>query len=59
MNGTLDKLAADGTIYPAWHPLSPFAVSRSAYTAHRYVAAFSLVDSYAVQSTPTTSPPSR
>lgn len=53
------KSAAHGAVYLAWHPLSTSAVSRSAYTAHRYVAALSLVDSYAVQSTPTSSPPSR
>lgn len=32
---TLKKSAVDGTVYLAWHPLSTFAVSRSAYTAHR------------------------
>ncbi|MFJ9544082.1 hypothetical protein ACIRPX_43720 [Streptomyces sp. NPDC101225] len=53
--GTLEKYADDGTVYLAWHPLLTDTVSRSAYAAHRYVAAFSLVDSYAVQSTPTTS----
>ncbi|MFF7365265.1 hypothetical protein [Streptomyces sp. NPDC008125] len=57
IGGKLEKSAVDGTVYLAWHPLVTDTVSRSAYTAHRYVAAFSLVDRYAVQSTPTTSPP--
>ncbi|MFE5137713.1 hypothetical protein ACFRDV_08540 [Streptomyces fagopyri] len=52
MGGTPEKFTVDGTVYLAWHPLSTDTVSRSARTAHRYVAAFSLVDSYAVQSTP-------
>ncbi|MET8647578.1 hypothetical protein [Streptomyces sp. NPDC004675] len=58
IGGRPEKSAVDGTVYLAWHPLLTDTVSRSAYTTHRYVAAFSLVDSYAVQSTPTTSPPS-
>ncbi|MEV7076189.1 hypothetical protein [Streptomyces sp. NPDC093990] len=57
--GTVTKSADEGAVYLAWHPLSTFAVSRSAYTTHRYVAALSLTDSYAVQSTPTTSAPTR
>lgn len=57
MGGRPEKSAADGTVYLAWHPLATGTVSRSAYTAHRYVAAFSLVDSYAVQATQTTSAP--
>ncbi|MFJ5262365.1 hypothetical protein ACIQAC_18050 [Streptomyces sp. NPDC088387] len=48
------KATRDGTAYLTWRPLSTDAVSRSAFTAHRYVAAFSLVDSYAVQPTPKT-----
>ncbi|MEU7967843.1 hypothetical protein AB0D09_30970 [Streptomyces sp. NPDC049097] len=51
IGGRLEKSAVDGTVYLAWHPLLTDTVSRSAYTTHRYVAAFSLVDSYAVQST--------
>ncbi|WP_445528409.1 hypothetical protein [Streptomyces cyslabdanicus] len=51
IGGTVEKSGVDGTVYLAWHPLLTDTVSRSAYTAHRYVAAFSLVDSYAVQST--------
>ncbi|MFI9604469.1 hypothetical protein ACIHCX_32245 [Streptomyces sp. NPDC052043] len=50
ISGTPEKSGVDGTVYLAWHPLLTDTVSRSAYTAHRYVAAFSLVDSYAVQS---------
>lgn len=57
-DGRPEKSPVEGTVYLAWHPLSTDAVSRSAYTAHRYVTALSLVDDYAVQSTPTTSPPS-
>jgi hypothetical protein len=56
IDGTPEKSAVDGTVYLAWHPLLTDTVSRDAYTTHRYVAAFSLVDSYAIQSTPTTSP---
>ncbi|MGV9609218.1 hypothetical protein ACWDR2_36600 [Streptomyces sp. NPDC003631] len=51
IGGRLEKAAVDGTVYLAWHPLLTDTVSRSAYTTHRYVVAFSLVDSYAVQST--------
>ncbi|MFE3269190.1 hypothetical protein [Streptomyces sp. NPDC059215] len=51
------KSPIGGTVYLAWHPMSTGAVSRSAYTRHRYVAAFSLVDRYAVQSTPAASAP--
>ncbi|MEU8713821.1 hypothetical protein [Streptomyces sp. NPDC048663] len=51
IGGRLEKAAAHGTVYLAWHPLLTDTVSRSAYTTHRYVVAFSLVDSYAVQST--------
>jgi hypothetical protein len=57
MGGTLEKSTGDAIVYLAWHPLVTDTVSRSAYAEHRYVAAFSLVDNYAVQSTPTTSPP--
>ena len=57
LGGPPEKFTADGTVYLAWHPLAAASVSRSAYATHRYVAAFSLVDSYVVQSTPTTSPP--
>ncbi|MGW3284616.1 hypothetical protein ACWDR3_08230 [Streptomyces sp. NPDC001002] len=57
INGRPEKSASDGTVYLAWHPLLTDKVSRDAYTAHHYVAAFSLVDGYAVESTPTTSPP--
>ncbi|OIJ68344.1 hypothetical protein [Streptomyces mangrovisoli] len=53
--GGPEKYAVPGTVYLTWHPLSTKTVSRCAYTAHRYVAAFSLVDGYAVQSTATTS----
>ncbi|MFE2581496.1 hypothetical protein [Streptomyces sp. NPDC059378] len=56
--GRPEKSAVEGTACLAWHPLSTDTVSRSAYTAHRCVAAFSLVDGYAVQSTPTAPPPS-
>lgn len=59
LGGTLEKSATDGITYLTWHPLSTSAVSRSAYTAHRYLAAFSLVDSYALQPTPTASAPTR
>ncbi|MFF4897587.1 hypothetical protein [Streptomyces sp. NPDC001068] len=51
LGGRLEKAAVGGTVYLAWHPLLTDAVSRSAYTTHRYVVAFSLVDRYAVQST--------
>lgn len=48
------------TIDPAarlnWHPLSTRTVSATAFTTHRYAAAFSLVDAYAAQSPVTTSP---
>lgn len=50
------KSTDDGTVYLAWHPLSTTAVSTKAYTTHRYVASFALSDTYAVQSSPTTSP---
>lgn len=56
LGGPPKKSEADGTVYLAWHPVSTTAVSRSAYTAHRYVAAFSLADGYALQPTATTSP---
>jgi hypothetical protein len=60
-SGPPERLAGDGTVYLAWHPLSTDAVSQSAYAAHRYVAAFSFVTNYATQRTPTASatpPPS-
>ncbi|MFB7334091.1 hypothetical protein ACFC00_20970 [Streptomyces adustus] len=57
-DGRPEKSPVEGTVYLTWHPLSTDTVSRSAYTAHRYVAALSLVDGYAVQSAPTTAPPS-
>ncbi|MFG3585422.1 hypothetical protein [Streptomyces sp. NPDC047990] len=57
VDGTLKKSPIGGTVYLAWHPLLTDAVSRSAYTGHHYVAAVSLVDRYAVQSTPTASVP--
>ncbi|MER7676990.1 hypothetical protein [Streptomyces sp. NPDC096934] len=53
----MKKSSIGGTVYLAWHPLVTTIVSRSAYTGHRYVAAFSLVDRYAVQSNPTASAP--
>ncbi|MBY8881418.1 hypothetical protein [Actinacidiphila acidipaludis] len=58
VGGTTEKYTVDGTVYLTWHPLATLTVSRSAHVMHRYVAAFSLVDSYAVQSTtPRTAPP--
>ncbi|MEU8946062.1 hypothetical protein [Streptomyces sp. NPDC048489] len=57
MDGVVKKSSTGGTVYLAWHPLVTTTVSRSAYTGHRYVAAFSLVDRYAVQSNPTASAP--
>lgn len=57
--GAPERDGTDGAVYLAWHPLLVDRVSRAAYTAHRYVAAFSLVDTYAVQSDPTTSAPPR
>lgn len=56
IHGRPEQDAADGTVYLAWHPLSADAVSRSAHATHRYVAAFSLIDSYAAQSTATATP---
>ncbi|MEW2519032.1 hypothetical protein [Actinacidiphila alni] len=44
VNGPPEKFSAEGTYYVAWHPLWTRAVSRSAYADHRYLAAFSLVD---------------
>ncbi|WP_432104409.1 hypothetical protein [Streptomyces sp. bgisy091] len=55
-DGTPEKSTSDGTVYLDWRPLSTAAMSRRAYTAHRYVTALSLVDRYAVQSTATPSP---
>lgn len=47
--GPPKRRSGDDTVYRAWHPLSTDAVSRSAYAAHHYVAAFSFTDRYAVQ----------
>ncbi|MFI0898095.1 hypothetical protein [Streptomyces sp. NPDC020983] len=42
------------TVYVSWQPLSTHAVAQSAFAAHRYVAAFSLVAHYLVDSPPAT-----
>ncbi|MFE3517559.1 hypothetical protein [Streptomyces sp. NPDC059166] len=55
IDGAPEKFTADGAVYLDWHPLSTDAVTRSAYTTRRYVAAISLVDNYAVQTTPSAS----
>ncbi|WP_143120635.1 hypothetical protein [Actinacidiphila alni] len=49
LDGPPRKSAVEGTYYVAWHPLWTRAVSRSAYADHRYLVAFSLVDTYAAQ----------
>ncbi|MEV6265227.1 hypothetical protein AB0M42_31400 [Streptomyces sp. NPDC051784] len=56
IDDTPQKSTSPGTVYLAWHPLSTDAVSRSAYTQHRYVAAVSLADTYAVEATATETP---
>ncbi|MGW5354969.1 hypothetical protein ACWERV_31195 [Streptomyces sp. NPDC004031] len=48
--------AGTGTVYVTWQPLSTHAVARSGYAAHRYVAAFSVVSRYLVQSPSATTP---
>ncbi|MFI0942944.1 hypothetical protein [Streptomyces sp. NPDC021020] len=43
-----------GTFYVTWQPLSTHAVAQAAFAAHHYVAAFSVVTRYIVQSPPGT-----
>lgn len=56
IDATPQKSTPDRTLYLTWHPLLTTAVLGTAYSTHRYVAAFSLTDSYAVQLPKTPSP---
>jgi hypothetical protein len=55
--GPPQKSSGEGVLYLDWRPLWTQTVADRAFAAHRYLAAFSLVDRYATQS-PTAHPPS-
>jgi hypothetical protein len=56
LDGPPTRLASEGTVYRAWHPLSTDAVARSAYVSHHYVVAFSITSAYIAETVPTTPP---